>query len=216
MLCKVVRLSGRSLARNDLFSFVNRCWPRQCTCSPVSLEPRMRYSDFSKMARSASHSASTSMSPTCESCIRSIGTDRCRWLMRATMFVRHTVSEYKTWRKAYDDFAPVQKARGVTAQAVYRAVDNRRFIGTLRKAEYEQRSKLSVSSRTVSGAASLMCAPWDEARRLKMKFRDDALKIVARGGDKEGHAAASQDCRNFKNGPLANICGSPERKAQDT
>ena len=27
-----------------------------------------------------------------------------------TMFVRHTVSDYKTWRKAYDDFAPVQKA----------------------------------------------------------------------------------------------------------
>ena len=41
-----------------------------------------------------------------------------------TMFVRHTVSDYKAWRKAYDDFAPVQKAKGVTAQAVYRAVDN--------------------------------------------------------------------------------------------
>ena len=42
----------------------------------------------------------------------------------ATMFVRHTVSDYKVWRKAYDDFAPVQKAKGVTAQAVYRADDN--------------------------------------------------------------------------------------------
>lgn len=42
-----------------------------------------------------------------------------------TMFVRHTVSDYKTWRKAYDDFAPVQKAKGVTAhQAVYQAADN--------------------------------------------------------------------------------------------
>ena len=30
-----------------------------------------------------------------------------------TMFVRHTVTDYKTWRKAYDDFAPVQKAKGV-------------------------------------------------------------------------------------------------------
>ena len=35
----------------------------------------------------------------------------------ATTFVRHTVSNYKTWRKVYDDFAPVQKAKGVTAQA---------------------------------------------------------------------------------------------------
>jgi quinol monooxygenase YgiN len=41
-----------------------------------------------------------------------------------TVFVRHTISDYKTWRKAYDDFAPVQKAKGVIAQAVYRAADN--------------------------------------------------------------------------------------------
>jgi hypothetical protein len=42
----------------------------------------------------------------------------------ATMFVRHTISDYKAWRKAYDDFAPVQKAKGVMAQAVYQAADN--------------------------------------------------------------------------------------------
>ena len=42
----------------------------------------------------------------------------------ATMFVRHTVSNYQTWRKAYDDLASVQKAKGVTAQAVYQAADN--------------------------------------------------------------------------------------------
>ena len=41
-----------------------------------------------------------------------------------TMFIRHTVADYKAWRKAYDDFAPVQKAKGVTAQAVYQAADN--------------------------------------------------------------------------------------------
>jgi len=41
-----------------------------------------------------------------------------------TMFVRHTVTDYKTWRKAYDDFAPFQKANGVMAQAVYQAADN--------------------------------------------------------------------------------------------
>ena len=41
-----------------------------------------------------------------------------------TMFIRHTVSNYKTWRKVYDDFAPDQKAKGVRAQAVYQAADN--------------------------------------------------------------------------------------------
>ena len=42
----------------------------------------------------------------------------------ATMFIRHTISDYKAWRKAYDDFTPLQKAKGVTAQAVYQAADN--------------------------------------------------------------------------------------------
>ena len=42
----------------------------------------------------------------------------------ATMFVRHTVSNYQTWRKVYDDLASLQKAKGVTAQAVYQAADN--------------------------------------------------------------------------------------------
>ena len=41
-----------------------------------------------------------------------------------TMFVRHTVSNYKAWRKVYDDFKATQKAKGVTAQAVYQADDN--------------------------------------------------------------------------------------------
>jgi quinol monooxygenase YgiN len=42
----------------------------------------------------------------------------------ATMFVRHTVSDYKNRRKVYDEFASVQKAKGVTAESVYRAADN--------------------------------------------------------------------------------------------
>ena len=41
-----------------------------------------------------------------------------------TMFVRHTVADYKAWRKVYDEVALFQKANGVTAQAVYQAADN--------------------------------------------------------------------------------------------
>lgn len=41
-----------------------------------------------------------------------------------TMFVRHTVADYKAWRKVYDEFRTVQKANGVTAEAVYHALDN--------------------------------------------------------------------------------------------
>ncbi|ATU92031.1 cyclase [Phyllobacterium zundukense] len=41
-----------------------------------------------------------------------------------TLFVRHMVSDYKNWRKAYDAFSSVQRANGVTAEAVYQATDN--------------------------------------------------------------------------------------------
>ena len=42
----------------------------------------------------------------------------------ATLFVRHTVADYKAWRKVYDDFDAVRKTLGVTAAAVYQAADN--------------------------------------------------------------------------------------------
>jgi hypothetical protein len=42
----------------------------------------------------------------------------------STMFIRHTVSDYQAWRKVYDSVVPLQKAMGVTAEAVYQAADN--------------------------------------------------------------------------------------------
>lgn len=41
-----------------------------------------------------------------------------------TMFVRHNVTDFAKWRKAYNDLGPTQKRMGVTAEAVYRAADN--------------------------------------------------------------------------------------------
>jgi quinol monooxygenase YgiN len=42
----------------------------------------------------------------------------------ATMFAKHKVADYSVWKKAYEGFASVQKKGGVTAQAVYRSVDD--------------------------------------------------------------------------------------------
>lgn len=41
-----------------------------------------------------------------------------------TLFVRHLVADYATWRQVYDTFGPVQERFSVKAQAVYRAADN--------------------------------------------------------------------------------------------
>ena len=39
----------------------------------------------------------------------------------ATLFVRHQVKDYGTWRRAYDSVAPMQKGAGVLTAAVYQA-----------------------------------------------------------------------------------------------
>ncbi len=42
----------------------------------------------------------------------------------ALILVLHPVKDYRARRQVYDDFAPVQKAGGVTAESVYQAKDD--------------------------------------------------------------------------------------------
>jgi len=42
----------------------------------------------------------------------------------ATMFVRHKVGNYENWKRAYDEFAPVRKKRGVTRATVHHDPDD--------------------------------------------------------------------------------------------
>jgi Antibiotic biosynthesis monooxygenase len=42
----------------------------------------------------------------------------------ATLFVRHTVADYKAWRKKFDEFQPIGAQHGVKSAAVYQAVDS--------------------------------------------------------------------------------------------
>ena len=41
-----------------------------------------------------------------------------------SLFVRHSVSDYETWRKVYDEFFETRKQAGVTGEAVYQSVDD--------------------------------------------------------------------------------------------
>lgn len=40
--------------------------------------------------------------------------------MPATLFVKHKVADYKTWKLAYDGLGPVRKRNGVTSASVHR------------------------------------------------------------------------------------------------
>ena len=40
------------------------------------------------------------------------------------LFVRHRVSDFPTWKKAYDDFDPERRDRGVKTDAVFQTVND--------------------------------------------------------------------------------------------
>jgi hypothetical protein len=42
----------------------------------------------------------------------------------ARLFVRHTVTDYEAWKKAYDDFDAERMSLGVTGHAVFQSVDD--------------------------------------------------------------------------------------------
>ena len=42
----------------------------------------------------------------------------------ARLFVRHSVTNYKTWRQAYDAFDSERKSLGVTGHAVFQSADD--------------------------------------------------------------------------------------------
>lgn len=42
----------------------------------------------------------------------------------ATLFVRHTTSDYAAWRRTYDAFQPMAKTLGVQADVVYQAASD--------------------------------------------------------------------------------------------
>ena len=42
----------------------------------------------------------------------------------ATLFVRHDVADFGTWKQAYEAFNPERESMGVTGHGVYQAEDN--------------------------------------------------------------------------------------------
>ena len=80
----------------------------------------------------------------------------------ATLFVRHTVSDYGAWRRAYDAFAPIQEAKAVKAQAVYQAADNPNDVTVTHEFASAKEAEAFVASeevKKVMQAAGVVGAP---------------------------------------------------------
>lgn len=83
------------------------------------------------------------------------------------MFVRHPVTDYATWRKAYDDFDAERRTMGVTGAAVFQAADDPNDLtiwhdfGTLEAAQAfvsSDRLKTVMESAGVAGPPTIWYA----------------------------------------------------------
>jgi len=68
------------------------------------------------------------------------------------MFVRHTVRDYKTWRRIYDAFGKEQKKLGVRRQAVFRSVSKPNDLTVTHDFQNLRVAKAFVRSRELKAA----------------------------------------------------------------
>ena len=70
----------------------------------------------------------------------------------ATLFVRHQVADFATWKKGYDAFKPTRDAGGVTSDGVYQSADNPNDITVYHEFETVDAAKAFASSDDLKGA----------------------------------------------------------------
>jgi ABC-type sugar transport system substrate-binding protein len=70
----------------------------------------------------------------------------------ARLFVRHEVSDYGVWRKAFDAFAPTQKKLGVIGSAVYRSADNANDVTVIHDFHSVEKAKAFAASPELKAA----------------------------------------------------------------
>ena len=68
------------------------------------------------------------------------------------MFVHHEVNDYAAWRKAYNDFDSQRRTMGVTAQAVYRSIDNPNDVTVTHDFQSADKAKTFAASAELKAA----------------------------------------------------------------
>jgi len=80
----------------------------------------------------------------------------------ATLFVRHSVSDYPTWRKAYDEFDAERQTMGVTSHGVYQLDGDPNDVTVYHEFATAEAAKSFASSprlKEVMGKAGVKGAP---------------------------------------------------------
>jgi hypothetical protein len=72
----------------------------------------------------------------------------------ARLFIRHSVTDYEVWRKAYDDFDSERKTLGVTGHAVFQSADNPNDITAWHDFATTENAKSFASSGRLKGVMS--------------------------------------------------------------
>jgi len=70
----------------------------------------------------------------------------------ATLFVRHTVSDYAAWRKVYDEFDATRKSLGVTSHGIYVADGNPNDVTVYHEFDSMEKAKAFVGSNELQAA----------------------------------------------------------------
>jgi hypothetical protein len=70
------------------------------------------------------------------------------------MFVRHSVSDFDTWKQAYDDFDAKRKEMGVVAHGVFRSVDDPNDVTVWHDFETAESAHDFARSHQLRGAMS--------------------------------------------------------------
>lgn len=69
-----------------------------------------------------------------------------------TMFVRHAVSDYDSWKRVYDEVAPLRKQKGVTAASVHRDANDSDTIFITHQFENMEAAKAFANSEELKSA----------------------------------------------------------------
>ena len=68
------------------------------------------------------------------------------------LFIRHTVADFRAWRKGYDEFDEKRRSMGVTGDAVYRSIDNPNDVTVSHDFDTEQSARDVLSSEELKTA----------------------------------------------------------------